>query len=839
MAEGQKLTDQPETSVLAYVIGAAEIGGGGELNVRKQSIDSLSAQVAQRIGSGDITAATWEELALVAPTFNFQKATVDISDSGQHPQFVAGSGYTGSLVDDRGIYSGRLGTPSGWFRTGNYEDTATLSTTVARKLQIAGTTEGTGTTTAYAVSEVGFAQPQTGERVTIVFDRTNTGACTVSFNGGAALSIRDTTLGQLTAGTLIPGRTYELEKQSTNQLKIISPVIVVARRNRRTSDAQTIANTNLSPDGYEVARIIRDMGFRDTADKKTPINIGARCWILSADDEGRRFRANHPTAEIDAQNFLIGCETGEIWVQSGTCTVNFSPVQAAQISTTASATNNLETITVPSATGIELWQFVLIDNVPAGIVVGISGTAPATITLSEKFTGTTGSGKAVRFSPVPDPGPRVLVSFAPDGTPTTHASTVRQLRFGANAKFRIERYDAVTWNVTQSGGTVPNWATEALTTAPSARDFSMLVALEQSLGARDDSLSGRRGWQLLFAAQNINKDFAVANASLPASSLFKRIDPGNPFLYHVESSGYTPGVGGSTGSGTLSNGPGLAQAIRLGQAMAAPGEGQPAVSIIQCGVSETDAAIINAGSGFGGFTVQQLYDGHKFGINQLKAAFPGAKFFYKLLGFANSGSQPSDGAAFAVRAVLMALAANIDDVYLRGIHWDLPTPADDLHVTIPGSVMKGYRDAIAYANIVEGKSLPRGPYISACSEVVGSGGTQFEVTLHRGGNGALSIPDNPEGFAIVSAAATSYIGAPVEIPVNFDVANGANDAAGEPTTILTLYLANGLPGGTLAYPWSQRRPFSSRRMIRSLVSGNAGYELPLAAFCQDRWFVIP
>ncbi|MFA7302098.1 MAG: hypothetical protein WC069_07340 [Candidatus Shapirobacteria bacterium] len=66
-----------------------------------------------------------------------------------------------------------------------------------------------------------------------------------------------------------------------------------------------------------------------------------------------------------------------------------------QTSTTASATSGSPTITVASATGLARTMYAIIDGVATGQITAISGT---TVTLSANYAGSTGAGKAVRFS---------------------------------------------------------------------------------------------------------------------------------------------------------------------------------------------------------------------------------------------------------------------------------------------------------------------------------------------------------------------------------------------------------------------------------------------------------
>jgi hypothetical protein len=70
-----------------------------------------------------------------------------------------------------------------------------------------------------------------------------------------------------------------------------------------------------------------------------------------------------------------------------------------QRSTTASATSGSPTITVASATGLARTMYAIIDGVATGQITAISGT---TVTLSANYAGSTGGGKAVRFSFLPD-----------------------------------------------------------------------------------------------------------------------------------------------------------------------------------------------------------------------------------------------------------------------------------------------------------------------------------------------------------------------------------------------------------------------------------------------------
>jgi microcystin-dependent protein len=76
-----------------------------------------------------------------------------------------------------------------------------------------------------------------------------------------------------------------------------------------------------------------------------------------------------------------------------------SAANVLQVTTTASVTNGLPTVTVASATGLARGMSAIIEGVAAGTITNISGT---TITLSSNYGGTTNASAAFRASPFAD-----------------------------------------------------------------------------------------------------------------------------------------------------------------------------------------------------------------------------------------------------------------------------------------------------------------------------------------------------------------------------------------------------------------------------------------------------
>ncbi len=106
------------------------------------------------------------------------------------------------------------------------------------------------------------------------------------------------------------------------------------------------------------------------------------------------------SAAVDwAANKTIVVPTMQGRLLAGVDDMGASAANILQVSTTASATDASPTLTVASATGLARTMYAIIDGVATGQITAISGT---TITLSSNYAGTTGGGKAVRFSFFPD-----------------------------------------------------------------------------------------------------------------------------------------------------------------------------------------------------------------------------------------------------------------------------------------------------------------------------------------------------------------------------------------------------------------------------------------------------
>ncbi len=186
--------------------------------------------------------------------------------------------------------------------------------------------------------------------------------------------------------------------------------------NQAPPAASTLAENRLFGTGYIISRLsggtldgfVRMNGRTiGSASSSATERANADCedlfaylWNNLGDSIATVSSGRGSTAAADwAANKTIVVPTMQGRLLAGVDDMGTTAANVLQVSTTTSATNGSPTLTVASATGLARTMYAIIDGVATGQITAISGT---TITLSANYAGTTGGGKAVRFSFFPD-----------------------------------------------------------------------------------------------------------------------------------------------------------------------------------------------------------------------------------------------------------------------------------------------------------------------------------------------------------------------------------------------------------------------------------------------------
>lgn len=415
------------------------------------------------------------------------------------------------------------------------------------------------------------------------------------------------------------------------------------------------------------------------------------------------------------------------------------------------------------------------------------------------------------FAPIGRPmmvyttGSGVVQFYAGAGTTFVgQASNVTHLTYTDGSVLEVTRLSQSSVFIDQKAGSAPTTSTAA----PATRS-QMYATMGQSNGVKKFTEGGLAGWQERRAELGATADVWLVQGASGQSSLFGSHVVSGTNYWIDDTGAYAPG-------------PLLTAFVAaINAARAAPLGSQPALRAVFLDHGENVVAFMAAS---GSTTFATVVSAYEYIISYVRTQLGNATLPFIITPLGANDTAANEAATTSVREALLKVIANDANVHQGAERYDLPRPANNVHLNYAGQRIEGRRMADVVDRVLDSGTADLGPAIVGFTELTA---TTFRVDVDPfdgdGGTSSLANADNPieaVGFALLPPGPAVAGAGPYAISGivrSFNAGTGNHEF-----TITTTASAT---GARLCYPYGAMRAQRTGRIVKGTISG-----LPLRCY---------